>query len=329
MISMKVKISKITLSVVLLIFSISIACASVNNVSANETMIESLIQDLADQNVSVKVNAVKTLVEIGEPAVEPLIQALKDNNPEIRENSAQALGKIGDERAVGPLVKIMNNPNENLPPRENAILALGEIGEPAVEPLIQAMENENPQIRARAAEALGGIKDERAIEPLTRALRDKYSMVRNAARMGLRGFESQDKYGVIATYGKKREFSTEDEKREWCAELNSIGSGVREDMLVYLYPDGLVLSYGCYNYNHGYLTVDFLAGSDVSKSLMDEIYGIFDLQGMQMGISDVPVVFEKAVPYEICGEVLPEPPETPGFTAITLLMVFLGLRRMR
>ena len=98
-ISMVVKISKIIFTVAVLIFSTSIACASVNNTSVNETMIESLIQDLADQNVSVKVNAVKTLVEIGEPAVEYLIQALKDNNPEIRENAAHALGRKGKERA--------------------------------------------------------------------------------------------------------------------------------------------------------------------------------------------------------------------------------------
>ena len=78
-ISMVIKMSKIALSVIVLIFSTSIACASVNNAAANETAIESLIQDLADQNVSIKVNAVKTLVEMGEPAVEPLIQAAVGN----------------------------------------------------------------------------------------------------------------------------------------------------------------------------------------------------------------------------------------------------------
>ena len=334
-ISMVVKISKIILSVAILIFSTSIACASVNNVSANETMIESLIQNLADQNVSVKVNAVKTLIDMGEPAVESLIQALKDNNPEIRENAAHALGKIGDERAVGPLVMIMNDPDEKLPPRENAILALGEIGEPAVEPLIHAMENENPQIRARAAEALSKIGDERAIEPLNRALHDKYGMVRDAARMGLRGFEGHDKYGVIATYGKNRVFSIEDEKREWRNKLDEIGSGARDDMLAYHRPDGPVISYG-YNYQ-GYLTVGFLEGSEISESLMDEIYEIFDRQAMQMEIDDVSVVFrfesqpvpdildEGPVPKNVALDDDPEPPETPGFTAITLLVAFLGV----
>ena len=90
-------------------------------------------------------------------------------------------------------------------------------------------------------------------------------------------------------------------------------------MQVYLYPDGPVISYG-YDYQ-GYLTVYFLEGSDINESLMDEIYGIFDRQGMQMGIDDIPVMFQfESLPVEDI-----EPLETPGFTAITLLMAFLGL----
>lgn len=378
---MKVKRTKILLSVVVLIFSISIAYAGINenNTSVNETSVEFLIQDLADQNVSVKVNAVKALVEMGEPAVESLIQALMDNNPEIRENAAQALGKIGDEGAVdplielladeqqevrkaaqdalanigepavGPLTKVMNDPDENYLSRESAIIALGKIGEPAVEPLIQildskntgldamaayslreigepavksliqALEDDNPQVRARAAEALSRINDERIVEPLTKALNDEYELVRTFAKKGLERMENQQQTGVIAIYGEEREFSIEDERREWLDKLDSIGSGVRGDMQVYLYPDGPVISYG-YEY-HGYQTVSFLAGSDVNNSLMDEIYGIFDRQGMQMEIDDIPVMFLfESLPVEDI-----EPLETPGFTAITFLMVFLVL----
>ena len=47
-----VKMSKIALLVAVLIFSTSIACASVNNATVNETAIESLIQDLADQQAT-------------------------------------------------------------------------------------------------------------------------------------------------------------------------------------------------------------------------------------------------------------------------------------
>ncbi|HJH29865.1 MAG TPA: hypothetical protein C5S51_09280 [Methanosarcinaceae archaeon] len=60
-----------------------------------------------------------------------------------------------------------------------------------------------------------------------------------------------------------REFSIEDEKREW---LDEIGSGARDDMLAYHRPDGPVIFYG-YNYQ-GYLTVEFLEESEISESLM-------------------------------------------------------------
>ena len=255
---MKVKVLKFLLLSIMLIFSTSIAYAGVNenNTSVNEAAVESLIQNLTDQNLSVKVNAVKALVEIGEPAVEPLIQALEDDNP---------------------------------------------------------------QVRASAAEALSGINDERIVEPLTKALNDEDELVRTFAKMGLERIENQQQTGVIATYGKEREFSIEDEKREWFDKLDEIGSGVRGDMQVYLYPDGPVISYG-YEYQ-GYLTVSFLVDSDVDESLMDEIYGIFDQQGIQMEIDDIPMVFQfESLPVEDI-----EPLETPGFTAITLLIVFLGL----
>ncbi|MBU2598836.1 MAG: HEAT repeat domain-containing protein [Actinobacteria bacterium] len=51
-------------------------------------------------------------------------------------------------------------------------MALGEIGEPAVEPLILALKNKNIFVRRRAAEALEKIEDKRAVEALTQALYD-------------------------------------------------------------------------------------------------------------------------------------------------------------
>jgi len=392
---MTVKILKFMFSVAVLIFNTSIAFAGVdeNNATANETAIESFIQDLADQNVSVKMNAVKALVEIDEPAVEPLIQALEDSNPEIRENAAHALGRMGDEKAVDPLielladeqwevqkaardalvnigepaveplVKVMNDQNKSYTPRENAILALGEIGEPAVEPLIQmldskfacmaayslrvigepaveplirALEDDNPQVRARAAEALSGIKDERAVEPLTKALNDEYELVRTFAKMGLEKIENQKQPGVIATYGRERrelEFYIEDKKREWIEKLGGIIHGVRDDMSLYFYPEGPVTAYG-YDYR-GYIAVSFSEGSDINESLMDEIYEVFDQQGRQVELNDVPVVFQfDSLPITGEGpaeepatlyEEIPSAPKIPGFTAITLLMAFLGV----
>lgn len=62
--------------------------------------------------------------------------------------------------------------------QQEARLALENIGEAAVDPVIQALlHSENPIIRWRAAEALGHVPYARAIEPLIQALGDKDTSV--------------------------------------------------------------------------------------------------------------------------------------------------------
>ena len=97
---------------------------------------------------------------------------------------------------------------------------------------------------------------------------------------------------VIATYGKIPEFENEEQKRNWYANLDEIGKSVRMrgEMDPYFYPDGPVIAYG-YN-REGYSTVTFLEGTVIEKPLMDEIYEIFDRQAREMGIHEVPLVFE-------------------------------------
>ena len=55
------------------------------------------------------------------------------------------------------------------------------IGEPAVEPLIEALKDKDQDVRWEAALALGNIGDERAVEPLIEALKDEDEDVREAA----------------------------------------------------------------------------------------------------------------------------------------------------
>jgi HEAT repeat protein len=55
----------------------------------------------------------------------------------------------------------------------------------SIEPLIQALKDENPDIRASAANALGYIGDIRAVEPLILALNDDLREVRMNAAMAL------------------------------------------------------------------------------------------------------------------------------------------------
>jgi hypothetical protein len=55
------------------------------------------------------------------------------------------------------------------------------VREPAVEPLIQALRDENKDVRWRAAWTLKGIGDARAVGPLIQALNDEYKNVRMEA----------------------------------------------------------------------------------------------------------------------------------------------------
>jgi HEAT repeat protein len=54
-----------------------------------------------------------------------------------------------------------------------AVMALVNIGAPALEPLFLALEDQDPKMRTNAAWALGLIGDTRALDPLTMALQDE------------------------------------------------------------------------------------------------------------------------------------------------------------
>jgi len=73
--------------------------------------------------------------------------------------------------------------------RSGAAEALGTIGEPAVKPLIKALNGSDvTRVRVNAAEALGTIGDSRAVGPLETALNDADSDVRKSAAKALRRF---------------------------------------------------------------------------------------------------------------------------------------------
>lgn len=123
-----------------------------------------------------------------EQAVPTLIAFLESEDAGLVICSMRILGRLGDERAVDPLIAILNLRSRRL--REHATDALENIGESAVEPLIIVLERallaredakrtEWPPLRhaawsnlfIAAAGALGGIGDERAIGPLEDAMK--------------------------------------------------------------------------------------------------------------------------------------------------------------
>ena len=113
--------------------------------------------------------------------VEGLIKALRHEG--IRLEAVTALARIG-KQAVEPLIQALKN--EDRSARFSAAVALGKIGDPrAIEPLIRALRDEAWNVRIAVAVALGEIGDERAVGPLTQALNDNNEGVRMGAKKAL------------------------------------------------------------------------------------------------------------------------------------------------
>ena len=137
--------------------------------------IKPLMEAIKLEDWEVRGEISKTFAKIGEPAIKPLIDEIFYGD--FRGLALYVLEKMG-ELAVGPLLEALEDlwityfGEEGLELAEEIILTLGEIGEPAVIPLIQILKTDYWQARMYAAEALEKTGDERAIEPLVQALRD-------------------------------------------------------------------------------------------------------------------------------------------------------------
>jgi len=134
------------------------------------------------------------------PALLAVIRDARDEDEDVRGAALRALARIKDPRAVPTLIEALASPETWLPPRIGEILV--SIGEPAIAPLqaelrrsrsehtrmwaaeilgwlearsaaptlIEALSDISPEVRARAAAALGRIKDDRSVHRLLELL---------------------------------------------------------------------------------------------------------------------------------------------------------------
>lgn len=102
---------------------------------------------------------------------EKLIGSLGNEDKDVAYASTYALIDIG-EPAVSPLIEALKDENPQV--RSFAALALGEIRDTkAVEPLIEILDDPSPEVRMNAAYSLGQIGDVKAVEPLIKLLKDE------------------------------------------------------------------------------------------------------------------------------------------------------------
>jgi HEAT repeat protein len=108
--------------------------------------------------------------------IEGLVKALeyKKDDGQICLFATVALGNLRDARAVAPLIKRFKTRDKlgllpNTYFRQCLTNALAKIGEPAVLPLLDLLQDADSSVRTAAARALGKIGDTRAAKPLIAA----------------------------------------------------------------------------------------------------------------------------------------------------------------
>jgi HEAT repeat protein len=106
--------------------------------------------------------------------VDALLQVIEDADEYLRQDAIKALGEIGDPKAVPALIKRLDDANFNN--QENAAEALARIGDGrAARPLVAMLRapDKHPQTRSAAVKALTTLADPRTIPDLVDALGDR------------------------------------------------------------------------------------------------------------------------------------------------------------
>ncbi|MDD1674258.1 MAG: HEAT repeat domain-containing protein [Methanomicrobiales archaeon] len=160
--------------------------------SGSTTAIEPLVHALADSDPFVRTRAAHALSRFGDAAIQPVLTAMKSTDPVLRTGAVMALGEMGGESAVDALIMAFDDPDPSVRQaavsavvlqeekaivpliatfsveelREAAASALAHIGKPAVQPLVQALESLDPDVRDGAHRALRLMDDPDALHAL-------------------------------------------------------------------------------------------------------------------------------------------------------------------
>ena len=141
-----------------------------------ESAIEPLIGALRDRDEQVRASACAALCKIGEPALEPLTTELQDKDPSVRKHAAESLGLMLQQHFLlierGPFA-----------PYHRLVVPEPKLTQTAIEFLIEALKDENENVRAHAAGVLGsiGTNAKMAAPNLGEALKDEDEVVRTNA----------------------------------------------------------------------------------------------------------------------------------------------------
>jgi HEAT repeat protein len=138
--------------------------------------ISQLIEALRSESEFVRQEAERNLIAIGVPAVEPLLQVIDDPDMGVRFHAVNALGDIGDQRAAEPLYRRLTDDDFDV--RIMAAHSLAHLGGVLASRLIEDLHAFDARLRGMAALALGKLADRDTVMPLIEQLQDSDPDVR-------------------------------------------------------------------------------------------------------------------------------------------------------
>lgn len=122
------------------------------------------------------------LAGMGEKAIEGCVETLvREKDAGSRSAALCTLEQIRDARAAWPVVRMLGDPQVG----QVAVFLAARMGQVAVEPLLVSLRGDNPEVRIRAATALGEMEEPRAIPVLREMEHDQDPAVRSAATKAL------------------------------------------------------------------------------------------------------------------------------------------------
>ena len=151
-----------------------------------------LVALVAGMNPAMRLVAAGILGRLGDRrATAPLVGLLDDSDVVVRAAGAEALGSLGDPRAANPLARALEREWEDRS-RMAMMTSLVQLKDNrAMEPLLHVLERKRGTLeqRPKAAELLGELGDPRGIWPLATAMVDSEPQVRRTAAAALERFD--------------------------------------------------------------------------------------------------------------------------------------------
>src|SRR5262249_32355704 len=115
------------------------------------------------------------------------LNALSDPNSRMRRQAVAALEVLNEQQTIEPIIHLLGT-DENAEVRANAARALGRFGDKrAVEALIKALHDPAREVCHQAILALEHFGDQQAVEPLIALLQDSYFVYDTARLLGKLG----------------------------------------------------------------------------------------------------------------------------------------------